>query len=75
MYLVNNPKLIAKKYLKLTFWVDLIPTLPFFLLHPSLLFFKLIRIIKFNDYLNILMEIEDKIFGKFGLSKKNLSTV
>ena len=72
MYLINNPKTIAIRYLKFKFWIDLIPTLPFFLLHPSLLFLKLVRIIKFNDYLNNIMEIQEKIFGKWGGSKKSI---
>lgn len=75
MYLINNPKAIAFRYLKFKFWVDLIPTLPLFLLHPSLLFFKLVRVIKFNEYLNQIMEIQERIFTKCGGSKKNIIMV
>lgn len=63
--LVKDPKQIAIKYLRRGFWIDILPTFPFFAFHKALLLFKFVRILNINMYIDRVGEMEEVLLTKY----------
>lgn len=74
--LINSPKMIAYKYLRKGFWIDLLPTFPFFAFHKTLLFFKFVRILNLDSYIDKLGQMEEIILIRLiNLRKEFILTI
>lgn len=65
--LIDDITVISKTYLKYRFWVDFLSTFPFFLLHHNLVGLKMIRVLRFNFYLDSLLKMCEEIVEKLGV--------
>ena len=72
VYLIDDPCLIAKSYLKYNFWVDLISVLPLFAVNNSLLAFKMCRILKFKFYLDYILRMESDLMIRYGAFREGI---
>ena len=56
IYLINTPSKIAKRYLKFQFWIDSIASVPLFVISKELLILKMVRILKFQQYMGYIVK-------------------
>lgn len=63
--LVDDIRLIVKRYMKKDFWIDIFPTMPFFVISEYLLMLKMIRLLRCVHYLLQIDNLQELILGRY----------
>jgi hypothetical protein len=61
IYIVSSPSKIAKRYLKFQFWIDVIASVPLFVISHEFLILKMARILKIQQYMSCIEKLEQEL--------------